>query len=76
MFLVLHFDPFSTDGKVCTRNKFFAVRHPSSATAQGLFDFFDFKRAVEYMKLDKWETKTVGNLEQGGLRGLLTCEMP
>ena len=58
MFLVLHFDPSSTNGKVCVRNRFFAIRHLSSATAQGLFKFF--KRVVEYMKLDEWKTKMIG----------------
>ena len=36
------------------------------------------------MKLDKWKSKMIGfgcdrtnaNFAQGGLRGLLTCEMP
>ena len=51
IFLVLHFCPFSADVKVCVRNQFFAARHPSSATAQGLSD--SLKRAVEYIKLDK-----------------------
>ena len=82
VFLVLHFDPFSTDGKVCVRNTFFDIRHLSSGTAQGLFD--SLKRVVEYMKLDKWRTKMIGfgcdgtnaNFAQDGLRGLLTCEMP
>ena len=82
VFLVLHFDPFSTDGKVCVRNTFFDIRHLSSGTAQGLF--YSLKRAVEYMKLDKWKTKMIGfgcdgtnaNFAQGGLRDLLTCEMP
>ena len=50
-FFVLHFDSFATNGKVCVRNKFSAVRHLSSATAQGLYD--SFKSAVECMKLDK-----------------------
>ena len=82
MFLVLHFDPSSTDGKVYVRNRFFAVRHLSSATAEGLFD--SFKRAVGYMQLDAWKTKMIGfgcdgtnaNIAQGGLRGLLSHEMP
>ena len=42
----------------CVRNKFFAVRHLSSGTTQGLFD--SLKRVVEYMKLDKWKTKMIG----------------
>ena len=82
MFLVLHFNPFFTDGKVCVRNNCFVVRHLSCGTVQGLFD--SLKREVEYMKLDKWKTKMIGfscdvtnaNFTQGGLRGLLTCERP
>ena len=80
MFLDLHFDPTSSDGEVCIRNRFIAVRHLSSATAQGLFD--SFKRVVQYMQMDEWKTKMIGlgcdgtnaNTAQGGLRGLLTDE--
>ena len=80
MFLDLHFDPTSSDGEVCIRNRFIAVRHLSSATAQGLFD--PFKRVVQYMQMDEWKTKMIGfgcddtnaNTAQGGLRGLLTDE--
>ena len=51
MFLVLHFDPTSSGGEVCIRNRFFAVKHLSSATAQGLF--YSFKRVVQYMQMDE-----------------------
>ncbi len=58
LFLVLHFDPYSADGKVHVHDSFFAVRQLSRGTAQGLFDCL--KRAVEYMGAADWETKLIG----------------
>ena len=60
MFLVLHFDPSSTDGKVCVRNRFFTVRYLGNATKMIGFSC----------------DRTNANLAQGGLRGFLTHEMP
>ena len=58
MFLVLHFDPSSSGGKVRVGSRVFTVRHLSTATAQGLFD--SLKREVECMRLDEWKTKMIG----------------
>ena len=38
LFLVLHFNPYSQDGKVHICNSFLTVRYLSSGTGQGLFD--------------------------------------
>ena len=47
LFLILHFDPYSADGKVHVRDSFFTVRQLSRGTAQGLFDCL--KKAIEYL---------------------------
>ena len=77
LFLVLHFDPYSQDGKVHIRDSFFTVRHLSSGTGQGLFD--SVKKAVEYIGAADWESKLIGfgcngtnaNMADGGLKGFL-----
>ncbi len=82
LFLVLHFDPYSADGKVHVRDSFFTVRQLSRGTAQGLFDCL--KRAVEYMGAANWETKLIGfgcdgtnaNMGDRGLKGLLREAVP
>ena len=82
LFMVLHFDPYSKDGKVHVRGLFFTVRHLSSGTGQGLFDCM--KRAVEYMGVKNWETKLIGfgcdgtnaNIADGGLKGYLKDAVP
>lgn len=80
--LVVYFDPLSSDGQVHVRNRFFCVRHLSSGTGTGLFDCFE--KAMEYMKLEAWKTKMIdlgcdgtnANIADGGLKGLLQCEVP
>ena len=82
LFLVLFFDPFSTDGMVHICNSYFTLRHLESGTAHGLFA--SFRRAVEYMNMDDWRSKMIGfgcdgtnaNMAAGGLRGLLESELP
>ena len=79
LFLVLHFDPYSQDGKVHICDLFFTARHLSSGTGQGLFDCV--KKAVEYMGAADWESKLIGfgcdidgtnaNMADGGLKGFL-----
>ena len=56
MYLVLHLDPFSEDGKVHVRSRFFSPRHLSSMTGEDLFK--SLKEAVAYMGLeDQWKEK-------------------
>ena len=82
LFLVLHFDPYSQDGKVHIRDSVFTVRHLSSGTGQGLFDCV--KKAVEYMGAADWESKLIGfgcngtnaNMADGGLKGFLKEAAP
>ena len=57
LFLILHFDPYSNNGKVHIRDSFVTVRYLSSGTGQGLFDCV--QKAVEYMGADDWETKLI-----------------
>ena len=51
LFLILHFDPSSNDGKVHIRDSFFTVRHLSSGTGRGLFDCV--QKVVVYMGADQ-----------------------
>ena len=82
LFLILHFDPYSADGKVHVCDRYFAVRQLHSATAQGLFDCF--RKAIDYMGAVHWETKMVGfgcdgtnaNMGERGLKGLLKEAVP
>jgi hypothetical protein len=82
MFLVVYFDHSSQNGKVVVKNKFFGLRNLKSATAEGLLE--SFKRAMESVHVDSWQTKMIGfgcdganvNIAQGGLKGLLQKEQP
>ena len=82
LYLALHFDPFSTDGKVHVRNTFLSARYLKSGTGKGLYE--SFERAMQYMDIDNWKTKMIGfgcdgasaNIAEGGLRGILTREVP
>lgn len=83
LFLILHFDPFSSDGMVHVRDRFFTVRQLSSATAQGLFDCL--RKPMQYVGVSDWETRMIGfgcdgtntNMGvRGGLRGLLQEAVP
>ena len=82
LFMVLHFDPFATDGIVHARNTFYGSRHLSRGTGKGLLE--SFERAVRYMGSEDWKAKTIGfgcdgasaNIAEGGLKGILTKEVP
>ena len=78
LFLILYFDPRSSDGMVHIRDKFFAVRQLSRGTGQGLYDCL--KKAMAYMGVTpiEWKSKMIGlgydgassNLGSGcGLKG-------
>ena len=60
LFLILYFDPQSSDGMVHIRNKFFAVRQLSRGTGQGLYDCL--KKAMAYMEVTplEWKSKMIG----------------
>ena len=76
LFLVLYFDPYSSDGLVYLRNVFLCVRQPSSANAEGLYECFG--RTLSYMGIDV-PHKLVGfgcdgtnvNMGERALKGLL-----
>ena len=82
LFLVLYFDPHSTDGKVHVRDRFFTVRHLGSGTASGLLECL--RRALQYMNITDWQQKIIGlgcdgcsaNMGERGLRGLLQQSLP
>ena len=82
LYLALRFDPFSTDGKVHVRNTFLSAWYLKSETGEGLYE--SFERAKQYMDIDNWKTKMIGfgcdgvsaNIAEGGLRGILTREVP
>ena len=77
LYLVLYFDPYTDDGKVHIRSKFFAVRQPKDGTAAGLYE--SFTRALHYMDVKDWKDKLIGfgcdgtsvNIAGNGLRGFL-----
>ena len=81
LYLALHFDPFSTDGKVRVRNTFLSARYLKSGMGEGLYE--SFERAMQYMDIDNWKTKMIGfgcdgasaNIAEGGLREILTREV-
>ena len=82
MFLILYFDPYSSDGKVHVCDRYFAVRELSSGTAQGLFECL--QDAIQYMGITNWQTKMIGlgcdgcsaNMGDRGLKGLLKQSLP
>ena len=82
LFLVLYFDPYSDDGKVHVRSKFFAVRQPKNGTAAGLYE--SYTRAFDHMEVIDWENKLIGfgcdgtsvNIAGNGLKGLLERSVP
>ena len=55
LYLVLHFDPFSTDGKVYVRNTFFCARHLSRRTGEGLYQ--SLERAIQYVDINDGRLK-------------------
>ena len=85
LFLILYFDPRSSDGMVNIRDKFFAVRQLSRGTGQGLYDCL--KKAMAYMGVTpiEWKSKMIGlgcdgassNLGSGcGLKGNIQKDIP
>ena len=58
LFLVVYFDPFSTDGSVHILNRYLCVCPPRSVCATGLFEAFE--RALAYLKLDQQPSKLIG----------------
>ena len=60
LFLILYFDPRSSDEMVHIRDKFFAVRQLSHGTGQGLYDCL--KKAMAYMGVTpiEWKSKMIG----------------
>ena len=82
LFLVLYFDPHSSDGKVHVRDRFFCVRQLSSGTAKGLFECL--KGALTSMGVMGWQKKLIGfgcngcnaNMgKMGGLKELLQQDL-
>ena len=82
LFLVVYFDPYTSDGNVHIRNRFLTVRRPAHSNAEGLFDCF--VSALTYVGIDDWEHKLVGfgcdganvNLGARGLKGYLEKSVP
>ena len=60
LFLILYFDPRSSDGMVHICNKFFAVQQLSHGTGQNLYDCL--KKAMAYMEVTplEWKSKMIG----------------
>ena len=83
LFLVLYFDPFSSDGKVHIQNKYLCVRQLKCATADGIFNCF--KKAMDYVGIVDWNKKMIGlgcdgtNVNIGnksGVKALLKEDIP
>ena len=82
LFLVVYFDPLSTDGSVHIRNRYFCVRQPKSVCAACLFECL--KRALTYLGVDKEPHKLIGfgcdgasvNIGNQGVKGLIQSERP
>ena len=82
LYMVLHFDPSSTDRKVHVRNTFLCGRYLKNGTGEGLYE--SLERAMQYVEIDDWKTKMIGfgcdgasaNIAEGGLKGILTREVP
>ena len=80
--MAFHFDTFSKDGKVHSRNIYFCTRHLKSGTGEGLFE--SLERAIQFMDIDEWKTKMIGygcdgastDITEGGLKGILQSEVP
>ena len=87
LFLVLYFDPYSgaEDGMVHVRDNFFAVRHLSRGTGEGLY--VCVKKTLAYMDMTplEWQYKMIGlgcdgtnaNIgSRSGLKGHLNKDIP
>ena len=58
LYLALHFDPLSSDGKSHVRSTFLSARYLKSGTGECLYESFD--RAMQYMDIDDWKAKMIG----------------
>lgn len=82
LFLVVYFEPFSTDVSVHVRNRYLCVRQPNSVCATGLFEAF--QRALAYLELDQQPSKLIGfgcdganvNMGNNGVKGLIQSDRP
>ena len=82
LFLVVYFEPFSTDVSVHVRNRYLCVRQPNSVFATGLFEAF--QRALAYLELDQQPSKLIGfgcdganvNMGNNGVKGLIQSDRP
>ena len=84
MFHVVYCDFNSSDKTVRARNRFLAVRQPTSGNAAGLFECF--KQAMEHMNIPEadWKAKLVGygcdgasvNIACNGLKGYFEEAVP
>ena len=80
LFLVVYFDPFSTDGSVHILGT--CVCQPRSVCATGLFGAFE--RALAYLKLDQQPSKLIGfgcnganfNMGDNGVKELIQSDRP
>ena len=82
LYLVLYIDPYTNDGKVHIRSKFFSVRQPKDGTAAGLYN--SFTRTLHHMDVKDWKDNLIGfgcdgtsvNIAGNGLRGFLEQSYP
>ena len=82
LFLIVYFEPFSTDVSVHVRNRYLCVRQPNSVCATGLFEAF--QRALAYLELDQQPSKLIGfgcdganvNMGNNGVKGLIQSDRP
>ena len=82
VFLAVYCDPRAADGRVHVRSKFFPVRCPARANAEGLF--VCLKAGLDYVGVSDREKKLIGfgcdgesvNMGARGLRGFLQAPMP
>ena len=82
VFLAVYCDLRAADGRVHVRSKFFSVRRPAKANAEGLF--VCLKAGLDYVGVSDWEKKLIGfgcdgasvNMGAPGLREFLQASMP
>ena len=81
LFIVLHFNPYATGGKVKVCDSYFTVRQLRNGSGRGLFECLE--NAMTYMTTN-WKEKLVGlgcdgtnaNIAHGSLKGHLTQTVP
>ena len=74
LFLAVYFDPYSEDGSVHIRNKYFCVRQPTSVDALGLQKCFSIDKMRKMVGFGCDGARV--NLGEIVLRGLLEVDMP